>query len=504
MKLKERIAAAIALAMASSFGLVGGQSALAAEQTTLTIGAVQDIRSWDPAQAHIGHFMPYFQAAYDSFLIRDEKGNIKPNLATKWVWSADKTVLTLLLRKDVKFSNGEAFDAEAAKANLDNNRKSTGPQAPQLTEVQSVESVGKYSIKIVLTQPNPALLTYLAGSSGFVAAPKTLGTPALAAAPVGSGPYLLNTSKTSKGSSYVFDANPKYWDKSKQKFQTVTFKVLTDTTARLNAILSGQVDATLLDYPTTAPAVNGGLTLKQSFVDWSGILLWDRSGEKVKALGDVRVRQAINHAFDRPAMLKALLGGTGAVTNQVFSPTSGAYDDALDKAYPYDPAKAKALLKQAGYPNGFELPMPNITFANAAMAAFIAQYLKAVGITVKWQDVTPANFVAELRSGKYPASWFQLFQGSPWEAIQQMATPNATWNILKSTDPEITASLTKISKRPAALNSEAKKINQILTNKAWFVPFFRLPQQFFVGKNVDVTPQPQNAVPYLFNYSPKK
>jgi peptide/nickel transport system substrate-binding protein len=121
---------------------------------------------------------------------------------------------------------------------------------------------------------------------------------------------------------------------------------------------------------------------------------------------------------------------------------------------------------------------------------------------VKWQDVSPANFVSELRSGKYPASWFQLFQGSPWEAMQQMVTPNATWNILKSTDPDITAALKAIDDNPNALKAQAKVINGLLTKKAWFVPFFRLPQQFFVNKSVNVTPQPQNAVPYLYNYSP--
>jgi peptide/nickel transport system substrate-binding protein len=502
VKLHKRIASAVALAMLGSFTHITAPAAQAASQTTLTIGAVQDIKSWDPAQAHIGHFMPYFQAAYDGLLIRDLTGVPKPNLATKWSWSGDRTELTMTLRSGVTFSNGESFNAAAAKANLDNNRKSNGPQAPQLTEVTSVEVISPTQIKIKLSAANPALLTYLSGSSGFMAAPSTLGSTALAAAPVGSGPYLLNTSKTSKGSTYVFDANPKYWDKKKQKFQTVTFKVITDTTARLNAILSGQIDATLLDYATTAPAVSGGLTLKQSFVDWSGLLLWDRAGTKVKALGDERVRQAINMAFDRPAMLKALLGGTGSVTNQVFSPTSGAYSDALDKTYPYNPKKAKDLLKAAGYPNGFELPMPNMSFANPTLSTFITQYLKEIGVTVKWQDVSPANFVGELRSGKYPASWFQLFQGSSWEAMQQMVTPNATWNILKSTDPEITAALKKIEQNPNALKAQAKVINQLLTKKAWFVPFFRLPQQFFVDKGVTVTPQPQNAVPYLYNYSP--
>jgi peptide/nickel transport system substrate-binding protein len=502
VKLHKRIASIVAIAMMGSFTLLANPGAQAANENALVIGSVQDIKSWDPAQAHIGHFMPYFQAAYDGLLIRDITGAPKPNLATKWSWSTDRTELTMTLRNGVKFSNGESFNAAAAKANLDNNRKSNGPQAPQLTEVTSVEVVSPTEIKIKLSSPNPALLTYLSGSSGFMAAPSTLGSTALAAAPVGSGPYLLNASKSSKGSTYVFDANPKYWDKKKQKFQTVTFKVITDTTARLNAIVSGQIDATILDYPTTAPALSGGLTLKQSFVDWSGILLWDRSGTKVKALGDERVRQAINMAFDRPAMLKALLGGTGAVTNQVFSPTSGAYNPALDNTYPYNPKKAKELLKAAGYPNGFELPMPNMSFANPTLSTFITQYLKDIGVTVKWQDVSPANFVSELRSGKYPASWFQLFQGSPWEAMQQMVTPNATWNVLKSTDPDITAALKAIDDNPNALKAQAKVINGLLTKKAWFVPFFRLPQQFFVNKSVNVTPQPQNAVPYLYNYSP--
>jgi peptide/nickel transport system substrate-binding protein len=140
--------------------------------------------------------MPYFQAAYDGLLVRDTAGIPKGNLAVKWDWSTDRTELTMTLRSGITFSNGEAFNAAAAKANLDNNRKSNGPQAPQLTEIVSVDVVNPKVIKIKLSAPNPALLTYLSGSSGFMAAPSTLGTTALAGAPVGSGPYLLNASKS--------------------------------------------------------------------------------------------------------------------------------------------------------------------------------------------------------------------------------------------------------------------------------------------------------------------
>ena len=201
-------------------------------------------------------------------------------------------------------------------------------------------------------------------------------------------------------------------------------------------------------------------------------------------------------------MLKALQNGIGAVTNQMFGPASGAYDATLESYYSYDPAKAKALLAQAGYPNGFELPMPNIGFADAAMQAFIAQYLGAIGITVKWTDISPANFVAEMKAGKHAASWFQLFQGTPWEEIKLIATPDATWNVFKANSPTINALIAKIQRDPAAINASAAKINAEIVKQAWYVPLFRLSQQFFTGKRVTVVPQPQQAVPSLFNYSP--
>jgi peptide/nickel transport system substrate-binding protein len=499
MKVYKKIAAVLSIALASIF--VGAAPTQAAA-TTLTIGALQDVKSWDPGQAHIGHQIQLYQAAYDTLIRRSPDGSLKPNLATNWSWSADKKNLTMTLRSGVKFSNGELFDAAAVKANLDNNKAANGPQSPQLAQISSVAVTGRFGVRITLSSPNPALPIFLSTSSGFMAAPSLLGKPALAAAPVGSGPYILNSGKSSKGSTYVFDANPNYWNKSIQKFNTVTFKIMTDTTARLNALVSGQIDATLLDYPTTSAALAGGAKLKQNFVDWSGLLLWDRDGKIVKPLGDVRVRQALNYAFDRVAMNKALVGGQGEPTNQVLGEKSGAYDAALDKAYPYNPAKAKELLKAAGYPNGFELPMPNITFANASMAAFIAQYLKDINVTVKWIDVSPAAFVTELRSGKYAASWFQLYQGSIWEAMVQMVTPDATWNILKSTDPEITKLLDQSKAQPTKLTANATKINQLLTEKAWFVPLYRIPQQYFVGKNVTVESQIQNAVPYLYNFAP--
>jgi len=489
------------MALTATFSLVSTQATHAAAPT-LTVAALQDVKNWDPSQAHLGHPVPLYQTVYDTLVLRDSAGVIQPNLATKWYFDSSKLHLKMTLKTGVKFTDGEAFDGAAAAANIMNNKNGNGPDASQISDISDVTVNSPSQITINFTTPNPGVLNFLAGSSGFIGAPKLIGKADIVSNPVGSGPYIFNAGKSSKGSKYVFDANPNYWNKANQKFSSVTWVIMTDTTARLNALLSGQVDAALLDVKTAAAAKSGGATLHESNVDVSNIMLMDRNGSKVKALGDIRVRQAINFAFDKAAILKATQNGIGEVTNQMFGPTSGAYDASLESVYSYNPAKAKELLAQAGYPNGFELPMPNIAFADAAMQAFIGQYLGAIGITVKWTDISPANFVAEMKAGKHAASWFQLFQGTPWEEIKLIANPDATWNVFKASDPVINALVGKIQRDPAAANAAAAKINAEIVKQGWYVPLFRLSQQFFTGKHVTVVPQPQQAVPSLFNYSP--
>lgn len=498
MKFKTRLAAVLAISMGSLSLL--GVSASHAAAPTLTIGALQDVTNWDPSQAHLGHQVPMYQTVYDTLFIKDSKGVIQPNLAKKWYFDSAKLHLSIELNKGIKFTNGEVLDAKAVAANIIANKTSNGPDASQLADVSDVSVGSPTKLIINFSSANPAILSYLSGSSGFIGAPSLLGK--MSAAPVGSGAYVFNAGKSSKGSKYVFDANPNYWNKANQKFSSVTWLIMTDTTARLNALLSGQIDATLLDVKTTAAAQSGGATLHESFVDVSNIQLFDRAGTKVKALGDVRVRQALNYAFDKAALLKALNNNIGAVTNQMFGVSTQGYDPALESRYSYNPAKAKDLLAQAGYANGFDLPMPDISFANPALQAFIVKYLGDIGVTVKPTAVSPANFVAEMKQGKHAASWFQLFQGTDWEEIKLIATNDATWNVLKVNDPQITALVQKIQSNPGSIKTNAKKINQLLVEKAWFVPLYRLSQQFFTGKRVDVDPTPAQAVPSLWNYSP--
>ena len=500
MNLKKMVR--VAVTAAASFALIasGSVAAQAANQPNLTLTSVINVTSWDPATADIGHGIVYYQGVYDNLILRAPDGKFKPNLATKWTVNKTATEVVLDLRKDVVFTDGSKFDASVAKKNLDHFVKANGPQAATMAGAK-IDVVNASRIKITLANPNPDIIYYLSTTNSFMASGDAVGTTGVRTTPVGSGPYLLDKS-TVPGSQVVFVENPRYWDKSKIKFKKITLRIMTDVTARLNAVMSGQVDVALLDVRTAAPAKARGLKLHQYNIDWQGLMLFDRAGKVNKALGDVRVRQAIAHAIDRAALLKSVQGGFGELTNQIFSKNSGAYVPSLDSMYKYDPAKAKALLSSAGYPNGFTLNMP--AWIDATMRAALSDYLGEVGIKVNWDNVPAIEYRNAMLSGKYEAAVFQLFQGTGWVNFNLAIAPNGPRNVFKSTNGLINNAYKNVLANPSAknVNTQMTAVNREVVKQAWFVPFYRLPQLLFTAKGVNVTPQVQNAIPYLYNYSP--
>ncbi|WP_411721335.1 ABC transporter substrate-binding protein [Mycetocola sp.] len=480
----------------------GGDGKTAARGGTLTIGAVVDIPSWDPSQAHVGHALQPYQAAYDSLLLREPDGKLSPMLATKWEYDEALTKLTMDLRTDVTFSDGEKFTPEVVKANLEGFKAANGRQAAQASALQSVTVVDEDTVDITLSAPDPAFEYYLSQAAGLMGSPEALGTDEIAANPVGTGPYVMDAKASVVGSQYTFTAREDYWNKDLQKFDSIVFKVLTDVTARANAIVSGQVDATLVDARSAAQVEGAGLTLSDNQVDWSGFLLLDRDGKLNPALGELKVRQAINHALDRETILEELQLGYGTATNQVFGPDSGAYVDELDEMYPYDPAKAKKLLAEAGYADGFELAMPSFVGLEATVA-ILTQQLADVGITLKAETVPPANIVSDIAGGKFPVAYFFLFQGEPWVAINQMISTEALYNPFDTTSPELQEMIDAVRTGGDESGELAKEVNRYVTENAWFAPIFRVDQMFFINeKKITSTPQTQQAVPSIYNFAP--
>ncbi|MFT4214307.1 MAG: ABC transporter substrate-binding protein [Microbacterium sp.] len=469
----------------------------------LTLISIASPTSYDiGAGAEWGNRSEYFEAVFDTLLRQDSSGELQPNLATEWSYNDDNTVLTLTIRDDATFTDGTAVDAAAVVASLERFRDGTSPQAATMAG-NEYAAVDDHTVTITLTAPNPALLNTLSLSQGLVAAPSSFEDENVDTTPVGSGPYILDTASSVTGTTYNYTANPDYWNQDAIKYENLTINVIDDPTAVLNAIKAGEANGAKIADNTTITEVEGsGWTIASNELDFQGMLLFDRDGTMNEALGNVKVRQAINMAFDRDALLQSLQSGYGTVTEQVFPTSSVAYDEALDSTYAYDPEGAKALLAEAGYPNGFTLSMPSVAAFQTSFD-LIKQQLEDIGITVEYTDTGTSNFITDMLTPKFPATWMALQQDPDWQLINFMIAPTATFNPFHSQDDTVDSYLETVQFGTEEEADQAlKDLNAYLVEQAWFAPFFRVQGSFAVDANTTVEFWPTNAYPSIFSFSP--
>ncbi|MGU3587164.1 ABC transporter substrate-binding protein [Rhodococcus sp. C26F] len=505
MRSKKRFtAAAGAAAMALTLALSACGGGGSRSDDALTLGALLAPSTFAANNANWGNEAPYLQAVYDTLVRETPDAQIVPWLATSWEYDPSKTVLTMTLRDDVTFTDGTKFDADVAAQNLLRFRDGASPNRSYLDTVADARGIDPTTLQITLTEPNPSLLYYLAQNAGLMSSPKAFGAADEKTNPVGSGPYVLDTKATVAGSKYVFTKNPGYWAQDDQHYESVNINVYA-VQAAVNAMQGGQIDGALIDADSVGQVEAAGYEVKREQNDWTGLILFDRNGALNPALGDVRVRQAINHAIDRDALLQAVQG-YGTVTGQIFGKNNPAYVPELDTAYSYDPAKAKQLLTEAGFANGFTLSIPLVQELGAASQFdLLKQYLADIGVTVDYVTVPLNNLIAELTSGKFAASRMSLIQDpTAWQTANLEIAPDAAWNPFRVGDPKIDGLLDIIqsgSDEEAA--AAAKELNQFVVEQAWFTPFYRVDRLYGVSQNTDITLQSDNAAPYLYNIKPK-
>jgi len=506
--LKKKHAAVAALALVLALAGCSGNSAPSADGAggTLTLGSFVPPKSFAAQNAEWANVAPYMQAVYDTLIRADTTGALQPNLATEWSYNADKTELTLKLRDDVTFSDGTKLTADGVAQNILRFKAGTSADASFLAKVSDATAVDDTTVKITLSEIEPALLTYLSQDAGVQESPEAFKNPDVDTVPVGSGPYTLDTKDTVVGSSYVFVKKADYWNPSDQHYSKIVINVYADPTALLNAMKGGQVNASsTTDNTIVDEAKAAGFTVNPLELNWQGLIIGDRDGTITPALKDVRVRQAINYAFDRPNILKAMSNGYGTVTQQVFPTTSPSYDAALETAYSYDPEKAKALLAEAGYPNGFAVTMPSTALLGASNFALVAQQLADIGITVTYEDLQVNDYIGALLGGKYSMAVMALQQDpTDWQLASFQIAKAANWNGFHTEDPKVEAWVKTIQVGSDADAAAAgKELNAYIVDQAWFAPWFRPGLSFLTDANTSVTVQPGNAYPYLWNFTPK-
>jgi len=506
---KKLAVVAAASVMSLALAACGGGSSSSSSgggSKTLTLGVVFPATTQAAANANWANESPYMQAVYDTLVHETPDAKIVPWLATSWTYDKSKTVLTMKLRTGVKFSDGTPFTADVAAKNVLRFRDGTSANKSYLANVKDAKAVSPTTLQITLTQPDPALLIYLAQNAGLQESPKAFGSSTEKTKPVGSGPYILDTGKTVIGSKYVYTKNPSYWAKSQQHYDGLVINVYSAAATQVNAIKGGQVSAlNLLDNTANDQIKAAGYTLFPHELDWAGILIMDRAGKTNPALAKVQVRQAINYAIDRGAMLKAVAKGFGTVTGQIFPTYGPAYDPALDNKYPFSPTKAKQLLAQAGYPNGFTLSMPQIPIGSTAVFDLLKQYLGNVGIKVNYTQVALNDAIAQILAPKFPASYFTLQEDpTPWQEANFVIGQNATFNPYHAKDAKVTSLMNTIQRGSTAqADAAAKALNTYVVDQAWFDPWYRNQGNMAADAHTKVVPQRDNAYAYLWNITPK-
>lgn len=496
--------AALALTGCAGAGDDGSSGSDSGRADRLTLTAIVAPTSYDIGQgAEYGNRSPFFQAVFDTVLQKNSAGEIEPWLATEWEYNEDNTVLTLTLRDDVEFTDGTPLDGEAVVASFERFRDGTSPQAATFAG-KEFAAVDATTVTITQPAPDPSLINLLSIAPGLIQAPSTFDDPDSATEPIGSGPYVLDTASTVTGTTYVYTANPDYWNADAVKYDNLTINVIEDPTATLNALKAGEANGAKIVNNDTIPEIEAsGWTIESNELDFHGLLLFDRNGTMAPELADVKVRQAINMAFDREALLEALQAGYGTVTEQVFPETSVGYDDALDSTYEYDPEGAKELLAEAGYPDGFSIDMMS-TPAFQTTFDLVAQQLADIGITVNYTDPGTGNFITDMLAPKYPATWMALEQNPDWQLINFMIAPDATFNPFHSQDPQVDEYISTIQNGTQEEADQATKdLNAWIVENAWFAPFFRVQGTYATDANTNVEFWPTNAYPSIFDFSPK-
>ncbi len=323
-------------------------------------------------------------------------GSVTPLLAERWEVSPDLKTYTFHLRRGVKFSNGEPFNAATVKYAFERagGEKSTNKDKRTFAAMESVRPIDDHTVVIINKEPDPDFLFYMGQATASMVEPKSADSNATK--PVGTGPYVLDN--WSKGSSIVLKASPSYRNPGAIKIKRATFRFISDPAAQVAAVLSGDVDAFVRVTPRGAAQFKANPRL-QTITSGSRAKTVLAINNARKPLNDVRVRRAISMAIDRKAVIAGAGDGFGVPIGSHYVPGAAGYIDTTG-VNPYDIEKAKALLKEAGVTTPLELTLvlPPPPYARQGGEVIVAQLAK-IGIVAKVQNVEWAQWLANTYGG---------------------------------------------------------------------------------------------------------
>jgi len=366
--------------------------AAAAEKDTLKVGFASKFSTLDHYQSTLRVTIQFGYMVWDSLVTRNpDTGAINPGLARSWK-IIDPTTWEFKLEPGVKFHNGNPCDAEAVRYTIEDRVLDEEQKSPQLGNfkwIKKVEVIDDVTFRIITYQPYPIVLERL--NTLFVYDPaycKEVGDDKVAEAPMGSGPYQFV--KWDRGSQIVLKKNPNYWQKGIPKIDNIICRIIPENSTRMAEMVSGGIDFGLNFLPDSWDVMERSKSVDPMDVPILRVNFWQFDGSGLASKGpwtDKRVRQAIIHAIDRKAIIENVMGGHGSMLHGPLNPLHWGYDPIVKELdYEYNPEKAKALLKEAGYEDGFTLPVWEYYGYQDQPNQATMGYLEEVGIKVDIRD----------------------------------------------------------------------------------------------------------------------
>jgi peptide/nickel transport system substrate-binding protein len=403
MRIRNRLIGGISRAAAAGLVAAGlAMGAPGARAETVTIAQGVDPESLDPAFDTLISSVGIMMNIYDSLIWRDAKGNLVPALAESWDFPTP-TEMRVKLRHNVKWHNGDPFTADDVVFSFERIFDPKSPNALLSSLkgfVDKVEKIDDYTVKITLPAPRATVVATL------VRAPilpkkafQAMGDKAFGVAPIGTGPFRFV--RWDKNQQIVLERNPDYW-RGPATVDKVVYRPIPEDFARFASLRNGEVDIIANLTSERADEIKKLPNLKIGQVN-SVRNMFVGMNTKVKPFDDLRVRQALNYAVDKKALIDVVMGGYAVANSSVCTLT--LFGATPVKEYEYDPAKAKKLLADAGYPNGFTAtmlgPVGRYTKDKELQEA-IAGMLADVGVKITHVQPEWAEFIKQWTAQTYP------------------------------------------------------------------------------------------------------
>ncbi|MFE2092155.1 ABC transporter substrate-binding protein [Streptomyces sp. NPDC059460] len=363
--------------LAPALSACGGDVSSTAGNATLKWASSYFPTHWDPIVSGSGAQFRELALVYASLTRTDENGKAVPDLAKSWEYNDKGDQITFHLRPDLKFSDGEPVDAAAVKAAIERAKKQKNSALfGDLTSIKSVDATGLDAV-LHLSQVDHQIPQLLGERVLQIASPKAAGVPEkLDQKPVGAGPFIVQ--QLIPGTKVVLKKNPDYWDAKNIHIDNVELISAPDASTVVSGLQTGVYNFADLDPSQADAAKKAGLDV---FVQ-PGFNASNLSLNVNKApFNDDKVVDAVRHAINRKEFVDKLTFGYGTVTNQPFPKGYEAYDPKSENAYPYDPAKSKKLLAEAGHKAG-DIKLNLVIPAEDPQAEIVQSQLAAVGIKV--------------------------------------------------------------------------------------------------------------------------